>query len=100
MTARGAKIIFIPTNNGLPHNRVGPELIALTNKVDKARAAENNVYIVRADVAGVTPKLTACGTTKIVAPDGKVLASASHLESTLIIADIVVTLRPAAFASV
>jgi len=91
MAAQGAKAVFIPTNNGLPLNRTGLDLINLAKEVDTALATENGVYIIRADVAGGTSTLVADGSTEIVAPDGQILASAPLLESGLIIAEINIT---------
>jgi predicted amidohydrolase len=38
MAACGATILFVPTNNGLPPAKGGPELVACTRKADIARA--------------------------------------------------------------
>src|SRR5262245_53765154 len=54
MASQGATALFVPTNNGLPTSKAGPELVAETRKVDIARARENCVYVIRADVAGRT----------------------------------------------
>lgn len=93
MAAQGANAIFIPANNGLPAKRFGPELIAQTRTVDTARATENNVYVIRADVAGHTPDLTAYGTSKIVGPSGRIIDMARHLEPDLVVAEIAATLQ-------
>lgn len=77
MAARGAAVLFVPTNNGLPPGKCGPELASETRNVDIARATGNNVWVVRADVAGRTPGLVAPGTSAIVDPGGDVLASAA-----------------------
>jgi 5-aminopentanamidase len=50
MAARGASVIFVPSNNSLPPERA--DVVALTRAVDIARARDNAVMIVRADVAG------------------------------------------------
>jgi predicted amidohydrolase len=63
-------------------------LVAEARSVDIARAVENSVYVVRADVTGRTESLVSYGSTGIVDPDGKVLQSAQQLESCLIAADI------------
>ena len=52
MVARGAKAIFLPSNNSLPPDRA--DVVALSRAVDVARARDNAVMIVRADVAGRT----------------------------------------------
>ena len=77
MAARGAAALFVPTNNGLPPGKGGPELVAAARNLDIARAIENSVSVIRADVVGRTPGLTAYGSSGIVDPDGNVLASAT-----------------------
>jgi predicted amidohydrolase len=77
MAARGAAALFIPTNNGLPPGKVGPELAAETRAMDIARAIENGVSVIRADVVGRSSELTSYGSSGIVGPDGRVLASAA-----------------------
>ncbi len=86
MAARGAAALFVPTNNGLPPGKAGPELVMEARNVDIARAVENSVSVIRADVVGRTPELTSYGSSGIVAPDGRVLAAATGDE--LVIADI------------
>lgn len=87
MATQGAAVLFVPTNNGLPPGKCGPELASETRNVDIARATGNNVWVVRADVAGRTPGLVAYGTSGIVDPDGNVLASAASGDE-LIVAEI------------
>ena len=50
LVARGARTIFVPSNNSLPPARA--DVVALSRAVDIARASDNEVMIVRADVAG------------------------------------------------
>ncbi|HEV2962587.1 MAG TPA: carbon-nitrogen hydrolase family protein [Candidatus Angelobacter sp.] len=88
LAAQGATALFVPTNNGLPPAKAGPELVAEARSVDITRAVENSVYVVRADVTGRTESLVSYGSTGIVDPDGKVLQSAQQLGSCLIAADI------------
>ena len=52
MVARGARAIFVPSNNSLPADRA--DVVAVSRAVDIARARDNGVMIVRADVAGRT----------------------------------------------
>jgi predicted amidohydrolase len=92
MAAQGATVLFVPTNNGLPPEKAGPELVAEARNTDVARARENNVYVVRADVAGRVKNLVSYGSTGIVDPEGKVLVEAKQLEPCVIVADI--SLRP------
>jgi 5-aminopentanamidase len=88
MAARGAAVLFVPTNNGLPPTKAMPELVAQARNVDIARAIENSVYVIRADVAGSTDNLVSYGSSGIVDPDGMVLQSARRLDADLIVAEI------------
>lgn len=88
MAAQGATALFIPTNNGLPQTKAGPELVAQARNCDIARAIENSVSVIRADVAGCTESLVSYGSSGIVDADGHVLQSAHHLGPDLIVADI------------
>jgi 5-aminopentanamidase len=88
MAAQGATALFVPTNNGLPPTKAGPELVVEARNADIARARENNVFVIRADVAGRTEELVSYGSSEIVNPDGVVLESARQLDPDLIVADI------------
>jgi predicted amidohydrolase len=88
MASRGAAALFVPTNNGLPPTKAGPELVAEARNVDIARAVENSVYVIRADVAGRAEGLLSYGSSGIVNPEGILLQSARQLGPDLIVADI------------
>lgn len=88
MAARGAAALFVPTNNGLPPTKAGPELVAEARNCDIARAVENSVYVIRADVAGRTGDLVSYGSSGIVSPDGLVLQTARQLGPDLVVAEI------------
>lgn len=88
MAAKGAGALFVPTNNGLPATKAGPELVARARNCDIARAVENSVYVIRADVAGRTESLLSHGASGIVGADGAVLQSARQLGPALLVADI------------
>ncbi|MEP6618611.1 MAG: carbon-nitrogen hydrolase family protein [bacterium] len=88
MAAQGATALFVPTNNGMPVTRGGEELIAAARGCDIARAKDNGVSVIRADVAGRTAHLVSYGSSAIVNSRGSVLAEAERLEPTLIVADI------------
>jgi predicted amidohydrolase len=88
MAAQGATALFVPTNNGLPPEKGGPKLIDQARKADIARATENGVYVIRADVAGQAGWLVSYGSSEIVDPDGKVLQSARRLVPDLVVAEI------------
>jgi predicted amidohydrolase len=88
MASRGAAALFVPTNNGLPPGKAGPGLVAEARNCDIARAVENSVTVIRADVAGRTESLVSYGSSGIVSPDGMVLQSARRLGPDMIVADI------------
>jgi predicted amidohydrolase len=88
MAAHGATALFVPTNNGLPATRARAELVAQARNVDIARAVENSMWVIRADVAGRTDELVSYGSSGIVDPDGLVVQSARQLSDDLIVAEI------------
>lgn len=88
MAAHGATALFVPTNNGLPPTRARVELVAQARNVDIARAVENCMWVIRADVAGRTDELVSYGSSVIVDPDGMVVQSARQLSEDLIVAEI------------
>ncbi len=45
MAAQGAAALFVPTNNGMPSAKGGPELVTAARSTDIARALENNVSV-------------------------------------------------------
>jgi len=88
MASQGAAALFVPTNTGLPPTKAGPGLVAEAKNVDIARAIENSVSVIRADVAGRTESLVSYGSSGIVDRDGMVLQSARQLGVDFIMADI------------
>ena len=88
MASQRATALFVPTNNGLPPTKAGPELVAEARNCDIARAVENSISVIRADVAGRTESLVSFGSSGIVDADGMVLQSARQLVPDLIVADI------------
>jgi predicted amidohydrolase len=88
MASRGATALFIPTNNGLPPDRFGPEIVDQSRQTDIARAKENGVWIIRSDVAGKLDGLVSYGSSSIVSSNGRVAHAATQLESGLLIAEI------------
>ena len=72
MASQGAAALFVPTNNGLPPRRRAG-VVAEARSADVARAMENGVSVIRADVAGRTGSLVSHGSSGIVDPDGVVL---------------------------
>jgi 5-aminopentanamidase len=88
MASQGAAALFVPTNKGLPPTKAGPEPVAQARNADIARARENGVFVIRADVAGRTESLVSYGSSEIVDPDGRVLQAARQLGPDLIVAEI------------
>jgi 5-aminopentanamidase len=86
MAARGAKLIFVPTNNSLPPERA--DVVALTRAVDVARARDNQVMIVRADVAGRTAARVSLGSSAIVDARGTVVRTAAASSEDILVAEI------------
>jgi predicted amidohydrolase len=88
MAAQGAAALFIPSNNGLPPAKGGPELIDQARNADIARATENGVFVIRADVAGHAGSLVSYGSSGVVDPDGRVLQAARQLVPDLVVTEI------------
>lgn len=73
LVADGAAAIFIPTNNAMPANRGGRDLVRVARELDVRRATELGVAIVRADVVGQTGELVSYGASAIVDGGGALL---------------------------
>jgi len=82
MASQGATVLFVPTNNGLPVAKA--DVAGFARNVDIARARENSVTVIRADVAGRTADLVSYGSSSIVDPDGRVVQSAQRLKEDLL----------------
>ena len=89
MAAQGARALFVPTNNGLPDHRAYPELVQEARASDLARAVENRVWVIRADVTGANRELMSHGSSGIVDPNGIVIREANQ-GADLLVADVVV----------
>jgi len=86
MVARGAKAIFLPSNNSLPPERAN--VVASSRAVDIARARDNEVMIVRADVAGRTADRVSFGSSAIVDARGTVLRAGKALSEDILVAEV------------
>ena len=86
MVARGARAIFLPSNNSLPPERA--DVVALSRAVDIARAKDNEVMIVRADVAGRTANRVSFGSSAIVDTRGTVLRAGKALSEDFLVAEV------------
>jgi 5-aminopentanamidase len=86
MSAQGAAALFVPTNNGLPLSKAN--IVGIANNVDTARAIDNSVSVIRADVAGEAGNLVSYGSSAITDPDGTIRQSARVLAEDIIVAEI------------
>src|SRR5262249_51213028 len=66
MAEQGATALFVPTNNGLPLERANVDLVKQSRMADIAKAVENSVWVIRADVAGENGKLLSYGSSGVV----------------------------------
>jgi 5-aminopentanamidase len=90
MVARGAKVIFVPSNNNLHPDKA--DVVALSRSVDIARARDNGVMIVRADVAGRTADRVSFGSSAIIDACGTVLQAGKTLSEDILVAEVHTTL--------
>jgi predicted amidohydrolase len=86
LVARGAMAIFLPTNNSLPPERA--DVVALSRAVDVARARDNEVMIIRADVAGRTADRVSFGSSAIVDACGTLLRAGEPLSEDILVAEV------------
>jgi predicted amidohydrolase len=86
MVCRGAMALFVPTNNGLPAEKA--DVVAQSRNVDIALARENNVPVIRADVAGRADGMVSYGSSGIVDSHGSVLQAGRRLCEDLLVADL------------
>ena len=86
MAAKGATALFIPTNNCLPTEKAN--VVVRARSTQTARAVENGVNVVAADVAGRQGRFVSFGSSNIIAANGAVIASSTQLAEDLLIADI------------
>ncbi|MEQ1905742.1 MAG: carbon-nitrogen hydrolase family protein [Pirellulaceae bacterium] len=88
MVSRGAQILLVPTNNGMPLTKGGEEIVTQARACDIARALENSVPVVRADVAGNHDDLVSYGSSCIVDRNGRMVVTATTMKADLVVADI------------
>lgn len=88
MIQNGARVIFIPTNNGLPTGRRESARVAESRECDISIARQHDVWVVRADVAGRTSELESRGSSGIVDPTGALVALATSGGAELLVAEI------------
>jgi predicted amidohydrolase len=88
MADRGATMLFVPTNCGLPAARFGAEIVEQARKADIALAVNNGLWVIRADVAGREGDLVSYGSSGIVDPEGTVVQSARQMSEDFFVANI------------
>ena len=86
MAARGAKALFVPTNNALTPDRA--DVVADARRVDATLAAELHVAVIRADVAGREDGLLSYGSTGITASGGALLQAARAHDPNVVVAEV------------
>ncbi|MCY3738317.1 MAG: hypothetical protein OXG13_18080 [Gemmatimonadaceae bacterium] len=84
--SRGASVLFIPTNNGLPPEKA--DVVPRARRAQAERAVENRVHVVAADVAGRCGDHVSWGSSGVTAPDGTLLAAAEPLAEELLVVDL------------
>jgi 5-aminopentanamidase len=88
MTAQGATVLFIPTNNSLPNPRASLKLNAAASHADTTLALENRIWVIRADVAGRNAGFTGYGASEIVDPGGRVVQHGLLKRSSMLVQEI------------
>ena len=88
MTERGAIALFVPTNNGMPPNKGGRQLVGEARQIDIDCAVKNRIWVIRSDVAGRADGLVSYGASAIVDPDGTIVQSAEQLEPGLLTGEV------------
>jgi predicted amidohydrolase len=88
MLSRGAQVLLVPTNNGMPRVKGGSEIVIEARTCDIGRASESGVPVVRADVAELDGGFASYGSSSVVNRDGRVLGTARALVADLVVADI------------
>lgn len=87
LAAQGAKVVFYPLNNRLPHEKA-------TNYRDKhipnlvARAQESGCWVVSSDVVAQDETHTGYGCTAVVSPQGDVVSRVQELEPGMVAVEI------------
>jgi len=82
LTLAGSQILILPS--AFPLLRVGHWKV-----LTEARAIENQLYLVTANRIGTDgPGLTFCGNSRVIDPYGTVVAAASEIEETILVAEI------------
>lgn len=94
LASGGATVLFVPTNNGLPHSRATEKLVAAARRADVTLATENRLWIVRADVAGANDAVLSHGSSAITDPTGNLVCAGQSLGEDILVAEIPVKSWP------
>jgi predicted amidohydrolase len=101
LAAAGAAVLFVPSNSGHLRPGVGTDPGVGTERMRSrgenlpiARAVENTAAVVVSDIAGHHDGRVALGTSRIIDPDGVVLACADPGRTSLLVADVEGERRP------
>jgi predicted amidohydrolase len=86
LVSQGAEAIFIPSNNALPAEKAA--VVDDARNADALIAKENNIWVIRADVAGVCGERISYGSSGIVAPGGMIVKTAKLSSPDLIVSNI------------
>lgn len=86
LSGKGATALFFPTNNCLAPEKA--DVCRFTRDADIARAVENNLWVIRADVAGKCDGMVSYGSSEIIDRAGKVVQAAQQFSEDLIIAEL------------
>lgn len=90
LASKGAAVILVPTNSG--HLRNGPlddRLRTRSETLPVARAVDNTVSVVVADITGKRQGRSALGSSRIVDPDGALVCAADPHRAGLIVSTVV-----------
>jgi 5-aminopentanamidase len=95
LSAAGAAVLFVPSNSGhLRDEATAARLRARGENLPVARAVENTVTVVVADIAGRQSGRLALGSSRIIDPDGTVLTAARPDRAALLVAEVDAQRRP------
>jgi 5-aminopentanamidase len=88
LASRGARVLFVPTNDALPASRASNALLAEVRACDASLATENGCWVVRADVAGVAGDLRSQGSSCITSPTGETVSTGRPFEEDFLMAEL------------
>lgn len=88
LAQRGAQLLCIPTNNAMPTDRGGRQLVQEVRKLDAHQAMRLGVSVVRADVVGATRGLASAGSSRITRSDGASVGANGSDDGELIVVEL------------